>query len=292
MDDSRETTQADDHRRAKGRPTFGWASPRYTGGCMRMRCERTQWAVGQGFFHSSELQDDDGTSLRYVYDCGAMPKFKQELGGEIAECARTLQTTVDLLYLSHFDYDHVSGVKELLNAVTVRRAVIPLVPMSERLMVLGRFAAVSAGGRLPGEYVRLVADPRAWFTSRDVAVTEVLPDEDNGTVTLEPLRGEDLPDGPVPAHRAVTGVGASAPTWVIAPWVVRICDRRCLPGRPQPQSRVRLCGCQRVQPDGPAGPPRQLPRRIARRVPIRRPPERPQLHMEPDPLLRTPGLRR
>jgi len=44
--------------------------------------------------------------------------------------------TVDLLFLSHFDRDHISGVAELLSKVRVRDVVIPLVPLWQRLAML------------------------------------------------------------------------------------------------------------------------------------------------------------
>jgi len=38
---------------------------------------RQQHPVGQGFFHSGSLYDEDGTpSLRYVVDCGSEARYK------------------------------------------------------------------------------------------------------------------------------------------------------------------------------------------------------------------------
>ncbi len=38
---------------------------------------RHQRAVGQGFFHTAELEAEDGRKLRYVYDCGAMKNMRR-----------------------------------------------------------------------------------------------------------------------------------------------------------------------------------------------------------------------
>lgn len=117
---------------------------------------RRQHAVGQGGFHSGKLvapQDaslivstPSGTSVfsanafRYVYDCGSrQSKRCREVAKIYAQSAPTRQ--LDLLFLSHFDDDHVNGVPDLLHSrdgVRVDTIVMPFVDDVERLVAFGR----------------------------------------------------------------------------------------------------------------------------------------------------------
>ena len=134
----------------------------------KMRVSRTQWAVGHGFFHSG-LIESGGKPVTYVYDCGATLANSNNLDREIDEficqlrscwkncrcplcyplrypqwyrqrynwrCSRRYSSLVDIMYISHFDYDHVSGIPKLAGKVQIDRFVIPLVPVSCRLFCL------------------------------------------------------------------------------------------------------------------------------------------------------------
>ena len=115
----------------------------------KMRVSRTQWAVGHGFFHSG-LIESGGKPVTYVYDCGATLANSNNLDREIDEficqlrscwkncrcplcyplrypqwyrqrynwrCSRRYSSLVDIMYISHFDYDHVSGIPKLAGKV-------------------------------------------------------------------------------------------------------------------------------------------------------------------------------
>lgn len=117
---------------------------------------RRQHPVGQGGFHSGEIIAPRDASLivstqrgprviaanafRYVYDCGSRQ------GARCRELAKLYATsshsrTLDLLFLSHFDDDHVNGVPDLLHAysgVKVDTIIMPWVDDVERLIAFAR----------------------------------------------------------------------------------------------------------------------------------------------------------
>jgi len=128
----------------------------------KLRVQRTQWAVGNGFFHSGEVSTKR-TAVNYVYDCGALaPTANQEaLLREVVEFANRVQT-VDFMFVSHFDFDHVSGIKELASRVHIKRFVIPLLDPMQRILLFARNISQDPSSTGPGDdvfYRDLVIDP-------------------------------------------------------------------------------------------------------------------------------------
>ncbi len=92
--------------------------------------------VGQGLFAAGFLLRSGVCGFAWVYDCGTssdralMSRALKRLGGHL----RT-HGYVDLLILSHFDHDHISGVCELLKSFKVKRLMLPYMPLAERLVL-------------------------------------------------------------------------------------------------------------------------------------------------------------
>lgn len=86
-----------------------------------MKMIRTIQPVGQGGFYTEMFQFDDKEYL-YVYDCGSHTEGEPE---------RTIQsaipdgTDIETLFISHFDKDHVNGIKELVSHRTIKKVVLP-----------------------------------------------------------------------------------------------------------------------------------------------------------------------
>lgn len=110
---------------------------------MRLINRRHQRAVGQGFFHTSELEAEDGRKLRYVYDCGAMKKYEIERNARIDEYLKSVGANgvLDILFISHIHFDHISGIERLLdktNGLKVDTIVMPLIDVADRLFAYAR----------------------------------------------------------------------------------------------------------------------------------------------------------
>ena len=99
-----------------------------------LQCEF--WNVGQGLFSSGRIQMGDAPAFHWIYDCGtnssqqliqnAVQKYNQQENN----------ADIDLLVLSHFDKDHISGVKELLKkGRKIKRWVVPYYPLWQRLVI-------------------------------------------------------------------------------------------------------------------------------------------------------------
>lgn len=98
--------------------------------------------VGQGCFFSAKYYDEnEEIKATLVYDCGtastqrylesSIKKFKDELATEG-------RSEIDVMMISHYDIDHVSGVFELLKEVKCRNLIIPYVSVFERIFLFAK----------------------------------------------------------------------------------------------------------------------------------------------------------
>lgn len=86
------------------------------------------FAVGQGLFTCGMLYRDNERYPRFVwvYDCGttSSPQLIKEAIDELAGMIGQSQR-VDLLVLSHFDHDHISGVCKLIGGFHIGTLLLP-----------------------------------------------------------------------------------------------------------------------------------------------------------------------
>ena len=79
--------------------------------------------VGQGLFYIGDIKCKDEKSFRFIYDCGAekVSNIKNAIDDYIDE-----SIIIDMLVISHFDKDHISGLKLLLKkAKKIKKIFIP-----------------------------------------------------------------------------------------------------------------------------------------------------------------------
>ena len=100
----------------------------------QLQCEF--WNVGQGLFSSGRIQMGDVPVFHWVYDCGTNSSQKLIQNAVQKYNQQENNADIDLLVLSHFDKDHISGVKELLkNGRKIKRWVVPYYPLWQRLVI-------------------------------------------------------------------------------------------------------------------------------------------------------------
>lgn len=101
--------------------------------------------VGQGIFSTGSLSTGDPvhTDFRWAYDCGSVKRWQRQLEQEIERFARlthvmmsvpSLKPKLDLVFVSHFDLDHISGLVQLLQAFDVEALVMPYIPLWQRVV--------------------------------------------------------------------------------------------------------------------------------------------------------------
>lgn len=154
-----------------------------------IRHKRVQHPIGQGFFHTASV-DFNGLVIRYVYDCGS--NNSDELSERI-KAYREETASADILFISHFDNDHVSGLDLLLGEVGCDVVVLPYHSSYERvLLAIGG----SVDGNLSGSYVEFLSDPVGWLGSRGVKVVVFVGNDDTdlGDPEFPDPPRKDLPD--------------------------------------------------------------------------------------------------
>jgi beta-lactamase superfamily II metal-dependent hydrolase len=117
------------------------------------------WSVGQGLFASGVLNDEkSGKRFHWVYDCGttsgkkylnkALKRYKEDKfrGHE--------KSKIDLVVISHFDADHISGIVDLLSKFSVQTLLLPYMPLWQRLLI-----AFESGVDSQQSVMRFYVDP-------------------------------------------------------------------------------------------------------------------------------------
>lgn len=99
--------------------------------------KRTFHPVGQGAFFTEQFYNDDATTLLYnvVYDCGSKSQgIKTQMERSIRNVFHD-KKKIDVLFLSHFDDDHINFVKTLKDKgyLSGTRIIIPMLAAEEWL---------------------------------------------------------------------------------------------------------------------------------------------------------------
>jgi len=128
--------------------------------------ERRQHPVGQGFFHTAAITVGDA-SFNYVYDCGSENRkaLMRAVDKYLAFLRRIPGGQIDILFVSHLDKDHVSGVDCLATNAALDTVVLPYLSVAERILLL---TAATGTGSVDGNYLHMIGDPVGWFSARGV----------------------------------------------------------------------------------------------------------------------------
>ncbi|MFO1344702.1 MAG: hypothetical protein U1E85_00250 [Rhodocyclaceae bacterium] len=169
-----------------------------------------QEPVGHGGFHHGVV-GAGSPSIRWIYDCGSWHKkdiLKRRIDELTERCRRHVRPTtdVDLLFISHFDGDHVSGLGMLLernqeDRLRVDTAVIPYLSPVARFRTL---AAAAARDKCSSALIDAVAQPAKYCADRGIRrLIVVRPNPtDGGADGLPPVRfpgSSDVPESRDPS---------------------------------------------------------------------------------------------
>ncbi|WP_039000021.1 MBL fold metallo-hydrolase [Falsihalocynthiibacter arcticus] len=139
---------------------------------------------------------------RWVYDCGSS-SGKRLVTNAIADLKRDSGgARIDLLTLSHFHNDHISGVVELLGEIGAKTVMLPWAPLWHRLLI-----GFEQGLRAEDPELSFYVDPVQYFIQEAgdgfEHVLFVMPSNDDGppfptepTAAPEPSEDLDDPDKP------------------------------------------------------------------------------------------------
>lgn len=125
-----------------------------------MRITRIFHPVGQGAFYSERF-DFDGKTCNIVYDCGsdtnrATPKAIEST----IKSSFTNQDIIDVLFISHFDRDHVNKISVLKNTVKeIKTVVYPLLQDKQKNIL----KSIYSGRSDFEDLLMLIDNPSSFF---------------------------------------------------------------------------------------------------------------------------------
>ena len=138
--------------------------------------------VGQGLFTSGVFQLEGAEPYWWVFDCGTyLKKHQVDLTKELDQLRHSVEKSrfngkprLDMVFISHFDRDHINGLLELLVKFEVSRLVLPYIPLHLRISI-----AMEVRTSTFSEWQLFVIDPVKYIASAQnlnvERVTLVLP---------------------------------------------------------------------------------------------------------------------
>jgi hypothetical protein len=151
--------------------------------------ERVFAPVGQGAFYFERHDFFSGQNFTMVYDCGALyvSSSKKEVVRSFLK-----DEIVDVLFISHFDYDHISLIPRLVEvARAIRLVVIPFLSKSEKEILLSFYKILGGRYAFVANFIENLTD----IFGSDSVIVEILPEEGEGEIDLD-----NLPKGRVTEH--------------------------------------------------------------------------------------------
>ena len=131
--------------------------------------------VGQGAFYS-ERHMFHNININIVYDCGT--EYKNRNNTDIKNVVRqsfSEDDVIDILFISHFDFDHISLIDTLRKTVKrIKRVVIPLLQEEEKVFLYNVYKALGED-----DLAQLVNKPNEFFG------------EGTHIITIDPSSGEE-----------------------------------------------------------------------------------------------------
>ena len=108
-----------------------------------------------------------------VYDTGGLPNY--DTGKQVvAPFLRYLgQSSIDVLILSHYDYDHVGGTLGLLEQCKVRELVLPQEALDATSLPL--YEAITKAAARRGTHISVAQQGRSWLLGEGAVLSLVVP---------------------------------------------------------------------------------------------------------------------
>jgi ribonuclease BN (tRNA processing enzyme) len=129
--------------------------------------------AGQGSFYGGRIWSHENHKVyTVVYDCGTSPFISgnsQSLNNEIDLFKNSSRyyphsDEIDLLFISHLDYDHVSGLKRILTEFKVKNIILPYIEKKQRQFFLVSISVDNPTGDLSlDDYTSFIEAPHTFI---------------------------------------------------------------------------------------------------------------------------------
>lgn len=140
---------------------------------MKIKLIRTFHAVGQGAFYSEQFTNKNKNTFNVVYDCGATPKTKS-IDRTIDNSLKSNED-IDILFISHFDSDHVNDIETPKNKRNIRKVILPLLSKNQKIILSAIYESLGNGYK---NILELINNPKNFFGEKALII-EVKDEETN-----------------------------------------------------------------------------------------------------------------
>lgn len=160
-----------------------------------LKSKFTFFKAGQGSFYGGRIcNQQNGRNYTIVYDCGTSTFIagnSQSLNREIDLFkSKNFQfnhnNEIDLLFISHLDYDHVSGLKRLIKEFNIKNIILPYIEKEYRKFFLVSFEKFDETENKPSDddlsiedYILFIESPNTFIqnNSKEAKIYFVKPND-------------------------------------------------------------------------------------------------------------------
>lgn len=140
---------------------------------MIFQFQRTFFPVGQGAFYGETIRNNENNStFNIVYDCGSVSKSAIE---QTIKHSFPKGSKIDILFISHFDADHVNQIITLKDEFDIKRVVMPLLDKNDADILVGVYSILNQQ-----DIVDIIQRPETFFGER-TKITKVRAVNQNDT---------------------------------------------------------------------------------------------------------------
>lgn len=112
--------------------------------------------IGQGAFYTEKFLFDNG-EFTIVYDCGSSTLDKSKLDKKIKSIFPQ-NSIIDILFISHFHFDHINGIETLKKYCKIKKVFIPYLSRSAKILSkISNYADNNLDG------LKLIDNPSEYF---------------------------------------------------------------------------------------------------------------------------------
>lgn len=173
--------------------------------------------IGQGAFYSEQHDN-----FNMVYDCGSISKNQDILDLSVKRSYNP-KDTINVLFISHFDKDHVNKIKILRDNFHIKNVIIPLLHDSEKIILYNFYQNLSLRDfqdETSEDFFNLLNNRRKFF-DKETRIIEVKEFERKLDEKQEPIDVEKIP-----SDKIFSGTILNHGDWIYIPYNFKYEERR------------------------------------------------------------------
>ena len=143
--------------------------------------ERIFYPIGQGAFYSEKHNN-----FNIVYDCGNWKNTK--LADKVVKQAFLKDEVIDILFISHFDYDHINKISTLKEHTRIKKVIMPLLHNDEKILLINFYRALNF------QILTLIENPQEFFGKETQIITIEASENNENPISdnIEPIDLDNL----------------------------------------------------------------------------------------------------